>query len=393
MGGLRLALNNPDAIFGEKAIKNTKSQIIYTILCILLLPLHSMLLQLRMHYVDLKIQESKSHVSIDENDNKTSILRKLMAVDKNLLTEKDKIDYHQKRFSRAELGLESVFQIFGVLILLFNKLSDTRTHKDPLLILDENSNIQNSSLNSHIINTIGEETYNIIGYVLLVVSITWSFISCVLSHLGGLSVNRQHFPLVSKCLAACYAMVATTKRVFIMVMFFTPPLGLLNVLRHWQAEKTIRWHPKLRDNFVFNNTIQFGDSNPIPWSYLNRWNDSTSTPPSFELYTVFSLRYYLISFIVLFGLQMISITFIKWKFSFAFNEFNFLDHFIHSIENTIIPYNVKEWCAVKSGNRDDHKDRMTKNRKEGISLILVNAVFNCLHLIPLIVLGVFLFKY
>ena len=111
---------------------------------------------------------------------------------------------------------------------------------------------------------------------------------------------------------------------------------------------------------------------------------------SFELYTVFTLTYYLISFIGLFVLQLISITLIKWKFSFAFNEFNILDHFIHSIENAIIPYNVKEWCAVKSGNRDDHKDRMSKNRKEGISLILVNAVFNCLHLIPLIILGVFL---
>ena len=392
MGGLRLAFNNPDAIFGEKAIKNTKSRIVYTILCLLLLPLHSMLLQLRLHHVELKIQESKNQVLVDENNKKTYILRKLMAIDKSLLTKKDKINYNLKIFSRAEKGLESVFQIFGVLILLLNKSSDTRTHKDPLHILDENS-INSNSQNSIINNTIGEEAYSTIGYVLLVASIVWSFISCVLSHLGGLSVNRQHFPLVSKCLAACYAMVATTKRVFIMVMFFTPPLGLLNVLRHWQAEKTIRWHPDLRDNFVFNNTIQFGDSNPIPWSYLNRWNDSTSTPPSFELYTMFSLRYYLISFIGLFVLQLISITLIKWKFSFAFNEFNIIDHFIHSTENTIIPYNAKEWCAVKSGTRDDHKDRMTKNRKEGISLILVNAVFNCLHLIPLIILGVFLFKY
>ena len=116
MGGLRLAFNNPDAIFGEKAIKNIKSRIVYTILCLLLLPLHSMLLQLRLHHVELKIQESKNQVSVDENNKKTYILRKLMAIDKSLLTKKDKINYNLKIFSRAEKGLESVFQIFGVLI-------------------------------------------------------------------------------------------------------------------------------------------------------------------------------------------------------------------------------------------------------------------------------------
>ena len=119
MGGLRLAFNNPDAIFGEKAIKNIKSRIVYTILCLLLLPLHSMLLQLWLHRVELKIQKLKNQVSIDGNDKKTSILRKLMAVDKSLLTEKDKINYNLKIFSRAEKGLESVFQIFGILFEKF----------------------------------------------------------------------------------------------------------------------------------------------------------------------------------------------------------------------------------------------------------------------------------
>ena len=387
LAGLRLALNNPDAIFGQKAVKNEKSHMLYSMICLLLMPLHSMILHLKMHYVELQIMESKNKVSkIWKEDEKRFTIRKLMAVQIDLLEERDRINFNIKRFQRSEIGLESVFQIFGVIILLLNKLSETRTHKDPIHILDEKSIVQSGT----VIDTIGEESYNNIGFVLLISSITWSFISNALSHLKGLSVNREHFPLVSKCLAGFFALITTTKRVFVMVLFFTPPLGLLNVLRHWQAEK-YRWHIKLRRNFVYNNTIQFGNSDPMLWSSLYRWDYSTSTPPSYELYSVFSLKNYLISFLGLFVLQLIIITLVKWKFSFAFNEFNILDHFIHAIENIMIPYNVKEWSDVKSGNREDHKIRMVKNRKEGIILILISAVFNCLHLVPLIILGMFLY--
>ena len=381
LAGLRLALYNPDAIFGKKAVKNVKSHMLYSMICFLLMPLHSMLLHLKMHYVELQIIKSKNKVSkIWKEDEKRFTIRKLMAVQIDLLEERDRINFNIKKFQRAEIGLESVFQIFGVIILLLNKLSKTRTHKDPIHILDEESNFQSGTV------------IDVFGLVLLISSITWSFISNALSHLKGLSVNREHFPLVSKCLAGFFAMISTTKRVFVMVLFFTPPLGLLNVLRHWQAEKYKRWHIKLRRYFVFNSTIDFGNSGPMSWSNLNRWDDSI-TPPSYELYSVFSLKYYLISFLGLFVLQLIILTLVKWKFSFAFNEFNILDHFIHAIENIMIPYNVKEWSAMKSGNREDHKIRMVKNRKEGIILILVSAVFNCLHLVPLIILGMFLYYY
>ena len=49
-GGFRLAIYYPDAIFGSVAIRNTMNRIFYSILSLLLLPLHSLLLQLSVYW-------------------------------------------------------------------------------------------------------------------------------------------------------------------------------------------------------------------------------------------------------------------------------------------------------------------------------------------------------
>ena len=48
-GGFRLAIYYPDAIFGSVAIRNTINRIFYSILSLLLLPLHSLLHQLSVY--------------------------------------------------------------------------------------------------------------------------------------------------------------------------------------------------------------------------------------------------------------------------------------------------------------------------------------------------------
>ena len=61
-------------------------------------------------------------------------------------------------------------------------------------------------------------------------------------------------------------------------------------------------------------------------------------------------------------------------------ELNLLEKIIHCLENTNIPYNVKEWDDGK-GNADEHRKRMRSNWFEVLSVIILKSVFinDCLR--------------
>ena len=148
------------------------------------------------------------------------------------------------------------------------------------------------------------------------------------------------------------------------------------------------WHPDIIKYFVNEDgNIQFGNSPSIPWSKLDRWNYTTSTPPPYTFYTVFSLDHTLYIFCGILCFHAMVIYLVKLKWSYAFLDLNFLEHIIHTFENTNIPYNIQQWDSP-IGDATAHKIRMESNLKEGLSLILTSCIFSCLHLLPLYILGI-----
>ena len=86
---------------------------------------------------------------------------------------------------------------------------------------------------------------------------------------------------------------------------------------------------------------------------------------------------------------MLVICFEKCYLSKVFwHEFNLFEKFIHSLENSNIPYNAKEWDDGK-GDAEDHKERMRSNWFEVLVIIIINGIFNLALLTPLIYLGNF----
>ena len=73
---------------------------------------------------------------------------------------------------------------------------------------------------------------------------------------------------------------------------------------------------------------------------------------------------------------------------FLLHSINFilLDKFIHSLENTNVPFNCQEWDDGQ-GDAEEHRRRMRLNWREGLVIIVINAVFNTSLLIPLCYLG------
>ena len=103
MGGLHIALYTPEAIFGTIAISSVKNRVIFSIISLLLAPFHSVILHFKMHYIILKLRANPYN--------------------KILLYEKDMITFHQRKFTKVELGLETVYQMAGILILLLSSYS------------------------------------------------------------------------------------------------------------------------------------------------------------------------------------------------------------------------------------------------------------------------------
>ena len=293
------------------------------------------------------------------------------------------------------MGLETIYQLSGQLILLGLAFTETATDDG--------------------FQTVFEEGTSTLTITLLIISNLWSFISCTLSYLTGLSACRERFPISSKAMAVSYSFTASMTRVLPVVMFFAVPLGLFSLLRHLQGEQ-VPWNAVLVYNFIGPNAtgqIFFGNES-YDWSLIDRWTKNQSvTPfilmavsnwgegthwnpdflisaPDYTSYTYFRLQSYFLIFLALLAFQILVIFFIKFNISTIFEkEFNCLEKIIHCLENSNIPHNIEEWDTRK-GNAKEHKLRMKANLIETITMILVNTVFNLVLLAPICYLGMFL---
>ena len=360
LGALRFAYDSPEIIFGQKVYKTKKNRILFSILIVVSCPFHVAFLILKKSYIEVQLRKYP--------------LSPILNIDW------ETTKYHLCQHVRLELGLETIFQLSGQLILIFNAVTTTGTHEG--------------------LDKIFEEGSTQFAIILLSLSSLWSFISCSRSNLKALSSNREHFPMISKLVAGFYALFACSVRVLAFVMFFAPALGLFDLLKHLQAEQT-QWDPNIIKNFVDNDgTILFGNvSSPIPWNKIDRWSNVTDVsgihevilqPPHYKLYTTFNLLQYFYIFWIILFIQGIFVYMAKWKYSFSFAKSSWLEKIIHVMENIHVPYNFEEWDTKKYGGVETHLERMKQNGKEVNLVMMVNFVFNCLLLIPLGVLGMYI---
>ena len=177
-------------------------------------------------------------------------MERLNLENEDLYKQKSKLNYHLRNTIKLELGIETIYQLTLQLILLLIAKSETRTSEAFDVVFKNDFS-----------------KWTII--VSLILSTSWSFISCSLAHIKGLMTNRNYFPIVSKIIAGLGAMISIIKRVSCIIIFFTPPLGLFNLLRHLQAEQT-KFHRFTLDLVDSNGTIQFGNSQPIVWNTIYR---------------------------------------------------------------------------------------------------------------------------
>ena len=347
-------------------------QICQTILFLVFPPSHLYIMHFKNLYLDLK-------------------LRKLPNDDDLVKTKEDlKRNIHHQ--VKMELGLETVYQLVIVLILLFLSYTETPTETG--------------------LKTLFNEGLGGLALFLLSTSILLSLNSCVSSHCKALTICRDHFPLKSRLVASIYCLAGAITRVVAMVMYFAVPFGLFSLHRHFQGEQ-FPWSELILDFVGPDGKMYIGNIEPFEWNEVDRWTksgplflmnddgtyqreiygnvitnpDYLFSPPDITMYIAFTLKTYLYIFLAHVVIHMVFIFIAKFKFSYGFRHgLNFFDKIIHCLENTNIACNTKEWDDGK-GDAKEHRRRMRMNWKEGFVVIIINAVFNALLLIPMCYFG------
>ena len=132
--------------------------------------------------------------------------------------------------------------------------------------------------------------------------------------------------------------------------------------------------------------IQFGDSSPILWSIVDRWNRTTDTAPDYTLYSTFTLKTYFLVFWLIFFCHVLTIYGVKRKTSKGFLKTNPLNKLCHCLEIMNIPFPFEDWDSGR-GNALEHFNRLKACRKENLLIILTNSVYNLLLIVPIFCLG------
>ena len=122
-----------------------------------------------------------------------------------------------KLYKKMELNLETIFQLTGKLILIALVESQTRTTQGLLTIFDE------------------KDIFGMPAKLFIALSIVFSFASFSFAQTAGIAGFRVYFPLKSRILIGGSALLSSVVRVMIFVLYFSPCLGLWNLLRHYQG--------------------------------------------------------------------------------------------------------------------------------------------------------------
>ena len=125
--------------------------------------------------------------------------------------------FYLKLYKKMELNLETIFQMTGKIILLLLVESETRTTQGLLTIFDE------------------KDIFGIPAKLFITLSIGLSFASFSFSQTAGIAGFRIYFPLQSRMLIGCSALLSCFVRVMTFVLYLSPCLGLFDLMRHFQG--------------------------------------------------------------------------------------------------------------------------------------------------------------
>ena len=345
LSSLQLARDHPDIIYGEDFYKQSRwKQVLGRIGIVLMAFINPALFihDYESNQEQLKFQDLK--------DKKYEEIKKIR--------EKGEVIQRQYvKYIRTELGFEAIFQIALQIILLLQARTFSSTVTGLETVFGKSDSI------------------GIDADTLIALSILWSLKTCITLHLKAADIEKTHLRIWSKIGLVLISLFCSCARLLAIVCFFTPFLGLFNILNHFKAEQ-IPFSQSIRDDMNGN----------ITWGKIDRWTfengTDSGTPPGYNLYTFFTLQQSVWIFFSLSLVHFLAVYMVKVLKAEKFREANKLEKFLHVMENLNIPYPVEDF-DVLNGTEREHRERFEKVNIEVLLTMLVNMLIHLLMLAPL----------
>ena len=246
---------------------------------------------------------------------------------------------------RIDIGFEVTHQIAITIILVLFSTSQTRTTSGMEALFLPN----------------GSTFLGIEGIYIFTGSMVLSFISFM-----NLATYNNKKAWKSMLTAGSHAVLSLVMRILSMVVMFMPSLGLMDSLRHFQADSIPFKNPRTgtfgeglyKYNFA-EDLLYFGNAPPVAWSDISHVDYSDPLdpkPPHYSIYTGMSSKQTFVFFSVLWTLQILSIWIKNYCMSPSFRKMSALDQYIHSFLSVIMPIPSVDW-SIGDGDIADHYQR------------------------------------
>jgi len=276
-------------------------------------------------------------------------------------------------FKRNEASIEIVLQMGLQLTMLLLSTTSFPTHAGLQGVFGKDYTKQERILKTQL----GFESVDF-GEWLLIGSIIWSFKTVCTTFIWIKTAKKSHnLGIVAKGVLGVRALLFSTSRIFALVTFFGPFLGLMDCLAHWKAQQ------KPLDMVLMermaNNSDSYWDKDTVQSLY------KTLGSSDFTEYTVISLQpafFLLVGSSLLMGLVMILV---KRMISADFKAASWVSQLQHVAEVLNFPDAFLDWDDDFGNNltKDEYRNRWWSVVKETTVMVLLHFTTNLLLLIPL----------
>jgi len=149
---------------------------------------------------------------------------------------------------------------------------------------------------------------------ILALSALWSNISIILGYLNSVIIKKdQHMTMLGKQLIVLFSFISLSGRVFAVILYFSPSLGLMNLIMHWKmGKKLINSQSNANTGIIYDVNATTGEK----IIFSDMWKPMNSLT---EL-TILSLETYFKIFLGLVFLHFFSMLIVKFVYSENFQK-------------------------------------------------------------------------
>ena len=234
------------------------------------------------------------------------------------------------------------------------------------------------------------ELFGLDPTTLLVISISWSLLSCVRTHTNLIAMEKGFCKMTTKLSIFVWGTFATLRRIFSIIALFVPSMGLFSILHHWRWEQipfSTRLEYAKRGFMSSDDKISlYGLNETVYWSELDHWDYSDPqdpAPPPYSIYTLFSLQSTFIAGAALMAIQFILIYVVKILTS---PEFGRKGQYVNKLIHVLLNVNyATPFCDWDEGYHSiqEFRARFRAVCKEMAATFFVNFLCTLLMLVPL----------